>query len=67
MLARVTQMVHPEVLGIAGHAGHWAEGKPLSKGKGGNFNGLLPMESMENFDMISTALDQCALLKVSKA
>ena len=66
-VARVTQMVHPEVLGIAGHAGHWAEGKPLSKGKGVNFNGLLPMESVENFDMISTALDQCAQLKVSKA
>ena len=66
-VARVTQMVHPEVLGIAGHAGAWAEGRPLSKGKGVNFNGLLPMESEQDFDVISTSLDHCALLKVFKA
>jgi len=65
-VARVTQMVHPEVLGIAGHAGHWAKGKPLSTGKGVNFNGLLPYD-MDHTDMITTAIDFCAPLKVSKA
>jgi hypothetical protein len=34
--ARVTECVHPEVIGIAGNAGHWAKGKPLSAGKGVN-------------------------------
>ncbi len=65
-VARVTQMVHPEVLGIAGHAGHWAEGKPLSKGKGVNFQGLLPYGE-DKMDVISTAVDMCAPLKVYKA
>ncbi|MBI4200498.1 MAG: molybdopterin-dependent oxidoreductase [Chloroflexi bacterium] len=65
-VARVTQMVHPEVVGIAGHAGHWAQGKPLSRGKGVNFNSLLPY-GPEKMDVISTALDHCAPLKVSRA
>ena len=65
-IARVTECVHPEVIGIAGNAGHWAKGKPLSMGKGVNFNGLLPY-GFEVIDVISSALDQCAPLKVYKA
>jgi anaerobic selenocysteine-containing dehydrogenase len=65
-VARVTQCIHPDVIGIAGNAGHWAQGKPLSTGKGVNFNGLLPYGE-EKMDLISTALDQCAPLKVYKA
>lgn len=65
-VARVTECVHPEVIGIAGNAGHWARGKPLSQGKGVHFNGLLPY-GIENIDVISTALDHCAALKVTKA
>src|SRR3989338_2453648 len=65
-VARVTECVHPEVIGIAGNAGHWAKGKPLSMGKGVNFNGLLPY-GFEVIDVISSALDQCAPLKVYKA
>lgn len=65
-VARVTECVHPEVIGIAGNAGHWAKGKPLSLGRGVNFNGLLPYGE-DKIDLISTALDQCAPLKVYKA
>jgi molybdopterin-containing oxidoreductase family molybdopterin binding subunit len=65
-VARVTGCVHPEVIGIAGNAGHWSEGKRLSKGKGVNFNSLLPYGA-DRMDVISTALDQCAPLKVYKA
>ena len=54
------------MIGIAGNAGHWAKGKPLSAGKGVNFNGLLPY-GLEMVDVISSALDQCAPLKVYKA
>ena len=64
--ARVTQMVHPEVIGIAGHSGHWSAGKPLSRGKGVNFQGLLPYD-LDHIDMISSAIDMCAPLKVYKA
>jgi len=65
-IAHVSQTVHPEVLGIAGHAGHWSKGKPLAQGKGVNFNGLLPLH-INKFDVISGALEHCAALKVSKA
>ena len=65
-VARVTECIHPEVIGIAGNAGHWARGKPLSTGIGVNFNGLLPFD-MSKFDVISSALDHCIPLKVYKA
>lgn len=65
-MARVTQCVHPEVVGIAGHAGHWAQGKPISKGKGVNFQSLLPYGA-EKMDVVSTSIDMCAPLKVRKA
>ncbi len=64
--ARVTQMIHPEVIGIAAHSGHLAEGKRVSEGMGVNFNSLL-VHDMEHIDMISAALDHCAQLKVYKA
>ena len=32
--AKVTQCIHPEVVGVAGHFGRWAEGSPIQKGKG---------------------------------
>ena len=56
----------PFVIGIAGNAGHWAKGIRLSAGKGVNFNGLLPY-GLEMCDVISSALDQSAPLKVYKA
>ena len=59
-------MIHPEVVGIAGPAGHWGEGKPLTSGKGVNFNGLL-VHDEDHLDRIFTALDHCAELKVYKA
>ena len=65
-VARVTHMVHPDVLGIAGHAGHWAAEKDPSKGKGVNFNGLLVYDE-SHMDRASTALDHCAEINVYKA
>ena len=59
----VTECVHPEVIG---NAGHWAKGTPLTLGKGVNFNGLLPYD-LECVDVISSALDQCGPLKVYNA
>jgi len=64
--ARVTECVHPQVIGIAGHAGHWAGGKARTKGKGVNFNSLLPYD-LEHLDLLSTAVDMCAPLTVRKA
>ncbi len=64
--AKLTQCVHPEVVGIAGHFGHWAKRMPISKGKGVAYNPLLP-HNLENMDKISTAMDNCVPIRVSKA
>jgi anaerobic selenocysteine-containing dehydrogenase len=62
--AKVTECIHPEVIGIAGVFGSWAEGKPVAKGKGVHFNTLLPL-SMDRVDPISSGVDSCIRVKVS--
>ncbi|MBI2953148.1 MAG: molybdopterin-dependent oxidoreductase [Chloroflexi bacterium] len=62
---KLTQCIHPEVVGIAGHFGHWARGMPISRDKGVAFNPLLPHD-LEHIDKVSGALDNCALVKITK-
>jgi molybdopterin-containing oxidoreductase family molybdopterin binding subunit len=62
---KLTECIHPEVVGIAGHFGHWSPGMPIAKGKGINFNSLLPTD-LDHIDKISNALDHCVEVKVYK-
>jgi molybdopterin-containing oxidoreductase family molybdopterin binding subunit len=64
--AKVTECIHPEVVGIAGVFGSWAEGKPVAKGKGVHFNTLLPL-NMSRIDPISSGVDSCIRVKISRA
>ncbi|MBI3015468.1 MAG: molybdopterin-dependent oxidoreductase [Candidatus Tectomicrobia bacterium] len=64
--AKVTQCIHPEVLGIAGVFGSWAKGKPVANGKGVHFNNLLPI-SVERLDPVSAGVDSCIRVRVTKA
>jgi anaerobic selenocysteine-containing dehydrogenase len=64
--AKVTECIHPEVIGIAGVFGSWARGKPVARGKGVHFNSLLPL-SMDRIDPISSGVDSCIRVKVSRA
>ncbi|OGQ84375.1 MAG: hypothetical protein A3F90_15830 [Deltaproteobacteria bacterium RIFCSPLOWO2_12_FULL_60_19] len=64
--AKLTECIHPQVVGIAGVFGSWAKGKPVAKGKGVHFNSLLPM-SLERIDPVSTGVDSCIRVKVSRA
>ncbi len=64
-LAKLTECIHPEVVGIAGMFGSWAKGKPVARGKGVHFNSLLPM-SLDRIDPISTGVDSCIRVKVAK-
>ncbi|HEU5288344.1 MAG TPA: molybdopterin dinucleotide binding domain-containing protein, partial [Candidatus Limnocylindria bacterium] len=64
--AHVTECVHPEIIGIAGHAGHWAKGKARTRGKGVSFNSLLPYD-LAHLDAFTSAVDMCAPLTVRKA
>jgi len=62
---KLSQCIHPEVVGVAGHFGHWAPGMPVSRGKGVNFNSLLPSD-LEHIDLISSSLDHCVEVKIYK-
>ncbi|MBI4529633.1 MAG: molybdopterin-dependent oxidoreductase [Deltaproteobacteria bacterium] len=64
--AKVTECIHPEVIGIPGAFGHWAKGKPVGRGIGAHFNTLLPL-NLERMDMVSTGLDACMRVRISKA
>jgi len=60
--AKVTECIHPEVIGICSGLGSFAKGKPVALGKGINFNKLLPLD----MDPISTGVDACTKVKVYK-
>ncbi len=61
--AKLSQCIHPEVVGIAGFFGHTSPGMPIAKGKGVAYNHLLPHD-LDHIDMISTALEHCVEVKV---
>jgi len=62
---KLTQCIHPQAVGIAGHFGHWSPGMPIARGKGVSFNSLLPTD-LNHIDKISTALDHCVEVRVYK-
>ena len=55
---KLTQCIHPQAVGVGGHFGHWSGGMPIARGKGINFNSLLPTD-LDHIYMIFTALDHC--------
>jgi hypothetical protein len=66
VVAKVTECIHPEVVGIAGVFVGWAEGEPVAKGKDVHFSSLLPL-NMSRVDSISSGVDSCIRVKVSRA
>jgi molybdopterin-containing oxidoreductase family molybdopterin binding subunit len=64
--AKVSECIHPEVVGIAGVFGAWCEGKPIARGKGVHFNSLIPFD-LDHMDMISGSADGCERVRVYPA
>ena len=60
---KLSQVVHPEGLGIAACAGHWGEGMPVAKGKGVFFNDLLELD-WEHSSPVNLNLDLCVRVKL---
>jgi anaerobic selenocysteine-containing dehydrogenase len=56
---------HPQVLGIAACAGHWAKGQPIARGKGTNFDILLEIDQ-EHLDPICTTIETSVKTRVRK-
>lgn len=63
---KVTQGIHPEVVGVGACFGHWSRGEPAARGKGVHYNTLLP-HKISWIDTFSGHLDACAPIKVRKA
>ncbi|MBI4492696.1 MAG: molybdopterin-dependent oxidoreductase [Chloroflexi bacterium] len=63
--ARVSECIHPEVVGIASCFGHWSRGQPIARGKGLHFNSFIPL-SIEGMELLSADYDLCALVAVRK-
>jgi molybdopterin-containing oxidoreductase family molybdopterin binding subunit len=59
-IAKVTECIHPEAVGISSHFGSLAKGKPIGYGKGAQFNKLLPVD----LDPVSTGVDACVKVNV---
>jgi anaerobic selenocysteine-containing dehydrogenase len=56
---------HPLTVGIAATAGHWAKGQPIARGKGTNFDNLLPLD-LEHVDPISGNLETAVRVSIRK-
>jgi molybdopterin-containing oxidoreductase family molybdopterin binding subunit len=65
-IAKVTECIHPEVIGIGGVFGSWARGKPIARRRGAHFNTLLPL-STDRIDRVSSGVDSCVRVRISPA
>ncbi len=63
---RVTECVHPEVVGTFGIGGRWGKEKNVSRGKGVHYNSLIKFD-WNNVDTLSGQMDFCAKVKVYRA
>jgi len=63
---RVTECVHPKVVGGFGIGGRWGREKNVSRGKGVHFNSLIKF-GWDMIDTLSGQIDYCAKVKVYKA
>ena len=56
---------HPQTMGIAATAGHWAKGQPIARGKGTNFDNLLPMD-WEHMDPVCGTIETSVRVGIRK-
>jgi len=56
---------HPQTVGIAACSGHWAEGQPVARGKGTNFDNLLELD-LKHSDPVSLNIETSIRVKVKK-
>ncbi len=63
---RVTELIHPQCLGIPGMFGHWAARKTVANKKGASFNNLLPPPSAARVDVISGQVDSCVRVRITR-
>ncbi|HXG52777.1 MAG TPA: molybdopterin-dependent oxidoreductase [candidate division Zixibacteria bacterium] len=62
-IARVSQCIHPEVVGIASCFGQWAKARRAARGRGIHFNSLVPY-GLSQIDPMAGLMDACVKVKV---
>ena len=62
---RLLEGQHPQTVGIAATAGHWAKGQPIARGKGTNFDNLLPLD-LEHSDPICGNIETAVRVSIRK-
>lgn len=65
-VAKLSECVHPEVIGIASSFGHWARARTTARHRGVHFNSLVPY-GLSQIDSMAGLMDACVKVKVSKA
>ncbi|MBI2357790.1 MAG: hypothetical protein HYV04_02555 [Deltaproteobacteria bacterium] len=65
-IVKVSQCVHPEVIGIASSFGHWAQARRAGRNRGIHFNSLVPY-GLSQMDPMAGMMDACVKVKVTKA
>ena len=61
----LTQCIHPEVIAISRHGGHWARKHKVSQGKGNNFNTLIP-HNEDYIDPLFGGLEGAVKVKITR-
>ena len=64
-IARLSEAIHPEALGIANNGGHWAEGLPIARNKGARICELQPI-NLKYTDIPTNNLDLCVKVRIYK-
>lgn len=62
---RLMEGQHPQTVGIAACSGHWVDTLPVAKGKGANFDDLIPID-LEHTDPVCGNLETCVKVKITK-
>jgi anaerobic selenocysteine-containing dehydrogenase len=65
-IVKLSQCIHPEVLGIASSLGHWARARKAGRLRGTHFNSLVPYR-LSQIDAMAGLMDACVKVKASKA
>ena len=63
---KVTELIHPECVGIPSTLGHWARAYSISKYKGTSFNNFLPAPDVAYIDTLSGQTDSCTRVRVTR-
>lgn len=64
-MVKVTELIHPDCLGIPSTLGHWARAYSISKYKGTAFNNFLPAPDVDYIDTLSGQTDSCTRVRVT--